>query len=167
LLCAPLHAIDNPHFYRATNLFSEPRIEHNYLTSFDATLASGSTTKSRNSNHTTVPLLDLYGINSIPINQISIPFSIDGSFNIIETNLFYTQNLAKGFLLLFHLPIRNMQINHLSFINYNNEAQLTFEAFIKQLLSNYGINTNASNEKGFGDFSTLIGWTHNYQNTKT
>lgn len=32
------YAIDNPHFYRATNMFLEPRLEHDYLTTFDATL---------------------------------------------------------------------------------------------------------------------------------
>ncbi|MCL5876138.1 MAG: hypothetical protein M1114_06735 [Candidatus Dependentiae bacterium] len=60
-------AIDNHHFYRASNLFPvyhEPRFEECWLNSFDFTIGAGSTHKSKigcNSYETCTPLLDLCG----------------------------------------------------------------------------------------------------------
>ncbi len=56
-----LHGIDNAHFYRANNMFFEPRLDRDYLTSVDFFFQGGSTDESRNCEHETVPLFDLYG----------------------------------------------------------------------------------------------------------
>jgi len=164
MLYSTLLSMDNPHFYRATNIFAEPRIEHNYLTSFDATLGGGSTTKSRNSDHATVPLLDIYGPNVLVINNIPTTFSIDGTFKILESNLSYAQNLAYGLLLFFHLPVRSLNIKNVSFMPTNNQISFTNDAL--QLLSHNGVLTCQSKETGIGDFTSLVGITHNYQNTQ-
>lgn len=203
LLCRTTWTIDNPHFYRATNaIFNEPRIEHDHLTSFDVTLAGGSTTKSRNNSHATVPLFDLYGTTNIrtltlnsnnqdatnPYQQILnnlatittedtfATLSVDGRFKIIESNFAYTHNLPKGFLLYFHLPVRNLQIQNPTFIdlspdapaipNKNNAEWQQFLQSFTPIMNHYGINTCPTNETGVGDFTTLIGLTHNYQDTK-
>jgi hypothetical protein len=203
LVSSAIAAIDNPHFYRATNaIFNEPRIENDHLTSFDATLAGGSTTKSRNSCHDIVPLFDLYGTTNIRTLALNIPnqdptnpyqhildnlatitadnpfgtLSIDGTFKIIESNLSYTHNLPKGFLLYFHLPVRNLQIQHPTFTDFspnapaipnkNNPEWQQFLHNFTPIMNHYGINTCPTSQTGIGDFTTLIGITHNYQDTK-
>ncbi len=68
-----LWAIDNAHFYRATNLFFEPRLERDYLTSFDLFLQSGSTRDARNRDHDTVPLFDIYGTSDMHELAVGVP----------------------------------------------------------------------------------------------
>lgn len=134
-------AIDNPHFYRATNFFGEPRLEHNYLTSFDITLGGGSSHHSRNNIGNSVPLFDIYGKSSLrnlaanvpnldpenPLDQILIALaqlparknfatlSTHARFEIIESNLFFTHNVRHGLFLLVHLPIRKLTIDEIVF----------------------------------------------------
>jgi hypothetical protein len=138
-----LRALDNPHFYRATNMFLEPRLEHDYLTTFNATLGGGSTRKSRSCDNTLVPLFDLYGRQSfqaltantifydpnnrfdkllsdlaaLPSRENFATISIDGEFKIVEANLSLAQNLSHGFFFFFHLPIRRLKISDVSFID--------------------------------------------------
>lgn len=137
---ARLHGIDNPHFYRATNMFLEPRLEHDYLATFAATLGGGSTTKGRSENNTMVPLLDIYGTHNIQALNVNTIFtnphdpydlllnnlaqlphrpgfatiSLDGSFSIIEANLSYAQNLSRRLFLFFHLPVRRLKISDIT-----------------------------------------------------
>ena len=196
-----LSGIDNPHFYRATNLFLEPRLEHNYLSTLDITIGSGSTSTGRNRNHTTVPLFDIYGPNqmlelgaNLPNNDLNNPYdliliqlallpqrenfatlSIDGSFKIIEANIAYMQNLTKGFFLFFHLPIRSLKIDDISFTdlspdddifpNKNTPQWQRFLQFFNPILAQFNLSTSPTKETGCGDFSAYVGWTHNYQNT--
>ena len=68
-----VHAMDNPHFYRATNLFQEPRLTLACLTSFDGTIAGGSTQHGRNGAGKTVPLFDIYGTNNIQQLGVGVP----------------------------------------------------------------------------------------------
>lgn len=69
----PLHAIDNAHFYRATNLFLESRIERDYLTTFDITIGDGHTRKGRNQFGNTVPLLDTFGLYNMHDLGVGVP----------------------------------------------------------------------------------------------
>jgi hypothetical protein len=198
-----LKGIDNPHFYRATNMFLEPRLEHDYLSTFTATLGGGTTTKGRSACNSIVPLLDIYGthniqklnINTIYTNPnnpydlllnnlVQLPtrdnfatLSIDGSFNIIESNLSFTQNLSRGLLLFFHLPVRKLKIGDINIIdlspnddifpNKNTpEWQEVFQV-LNPLLTNYGINACSTTSTGVGDLTSWLGWTHNYQDTMT
>jgi hypothetical protein len=200
---ACLHGIDNPHFYRATNMFLEPRLEHDYLTTFEATLGGGNTTKGRSANNTIVPLFDIYGtqrIQELNINTIytnpdnpydlllnnlaNLPMrpdfatlSLGGSFNIIESNLSFTQNLSHGLLLFFHLPVRRLKIHDIQIIDLSPDDQIfpnknTPEwqkvlQTLNPLLTHYGINACPTISTGVGDLTSWIGWTHNDQDTKT
>jgi hypothetical protein len=143
IISAWTHCVDNPHFYRATNMFLEPRLEHDYLSTFEATVSGGSTTQSRSANNSIVPLLDIYGpaniqelnantlftnpdntYDTLLNNLAQLPkradfatLSIDGKFHIIESNLSFTQNLSHGLLLSFYLPVRKLKIDDISFID--------------------------------------------------
>jgi hypothetical protein len=198
-----LNGIDNPHFYRATNMFLEPRLEHDYLATFTASLGGGTTTKGRSADNIIVPLLDIYGTHNIQMlnvntiytnpnnpydlllnNLAGLPkrpgfatLSLDGSFNIIESNLSLTQNLSQGLFLAFYLPVRKLKISDIQitdlspndhiFPNKNTpEWQQVLQAF-NPLLANYGINACPTTSIGLGDLSSWIGWTHNYQETNT
>lgn len=136
-----LITIDNPHFYRATNMFLEPRLEHDYLTTFNATIGGGSTSKGRSAHNTIVPLFDIYGpqrlqnlntntyftdpnnhydqllneLAELPSRQNFATISIDGTFSIRESNISLTQNLAKGLFLFFYLPVRKLSISDISY----------------------------------------------------
>jgi hypothetical protein len=196
-----LCGIDNPHFYRATNMFLEPRLEHDYLTTFNATLGGGSTTKGRSAYNNIVPLFDIYGIQSIqelnantifqnpsnpydqlltqlrllPTRPCFATLSIDGHFSILESNLSLTQNISKGLFFFFHMPVRQLKIKDITFIDLspnddifpNKNTPLWQEVFqnLCPLLSQYGININATTSTGVGDLSSWLGWTHNHQDT--
>lgn len=200
---ATCNGIDNPHFYRATNMFLEPRLEHDYLSTFGATLGGGNTTKGRSADNAIVPLLDIYGTHNIQLlnvntiytdpdnpynlllnNLAQLPtrpgfatLSIDGSFDIIESNLSFAQNLSRGLLLFFHLPVRRLKISDIKitdlspndqiFPNRNTpEWQQVLQVF-NPLLTHYGINRCPTTSTGVGDLTSMVGWTHNYQETTT
>lgn len=198
-----VRALDNPHFYRATNMFLETRLEHDYLTTFNATLGGGSTDKGRNCHNTIVPLFDIYGTNPIqelgaslinpdlnnPYNRILndlmlLPtregfatLSIEGKFNILEANVSLTQNLARGFLLFLHMPVRKLEIKNVCFTDlspddtiFPNKNTIEWQRFLQLFnptLNNFGINTQATTSTGAGDLSAWLGWTNNYQETDT
>ena len=198
-----LFAIDNPHFYRATNMFPEPRLEHDHFSTFAATLAGGDTSKGRSTHNTIVPLFDIYGLAHIQELNINTPFtnpdnpydqllnnlsnlpfrpnfatlSIDGSFHILESNLSFAHNFKKGFFVFFYLPVRRLKINDIRFIDlspndtiFPNRNSPEWQAVINNLeplLANYGINAQPTTQTGVGDLSSYVGWTHNYQETKS
>ena len=160
IIAAYAQAIDNPHFYRATNMFLEPRLEHDYLTTFYATIGGGSTDKGRNSSNNIVSIFDIYGPNTVPaFGPDNADLALNGTFKIIEANLSLAQNLAKGFLLFFHLPVRSLNLKNIS----TNLPCNTFSS----LLAPYGISTSPTISTGVGDLTSWIGWTHNYQETET
>lgn len=68
-----IRGMDNVHFYRATNLFLEPRLERDMLTTFDATIGGGHTKKGRNRNGQTVPLLDTFGLHNMHDLGVGVP----------------------------------------------------------------------------------------------
>jgi len=158
-----ISAFDNPHFYRATNMFLEPRIEHDFLSTFDATFASGSTHKSRNKEGSLVPLLDIYGTHPITIvDKEPMVVSIGGTFNIREANLFFMQNFLRGFFLFTQLPIRHLKTDQFATVLSKKSA-----INLRHLLTSLGLNPQPFNATGAGDLTCSLGWTHNYQNTTT
>lgn len=197
-----LLAIDNPHFYRATNLLFEPRIEHDHLTTFNATLGGGKTSKGRSKHNELVPLFDIYGTQSLQqlslntiFNNPNDPFdkllldlaqlphrcqfatiSINGHFKIIEANLSLTHNLSHGLFLFSHIPIRRLTVKDIAFTdlspddtifpNKNTPAWQAVFQNIYPLLGHYNIDAHQTTSTGVGDFSCLLGWTHNYQETQ-
>ena len=138
-----LYAIDNPHFWRATNFlteFYEPRLERAWLTSFESTLGFGSTRKARNGQDETVPLLDIYDTYNMQLLGVNVPdknpadpgtivmdqlallptndgfahFSYNGKFAICEANLSFSQNFDYGFFMQAHVPIRRIKITDIT-----------------------------------------------------
>lgn len=136
-------AIDNPHYWRATNFlpqFYEPRIARNWLTSVDVFAGFGKTHHSRDSLGHTVPLLELYGPEQINTLAIGLPYldfcnPVDltlenlallgcpcnfgqliysGHFRITEANFCFSQNLVCGFFLQAHFPYRDMEIRDIT-----------------------------------------------------
>ncbi len=68
-----LHAYDNAHFYRATNLFFEPRMERKGMSTADFFLQGGSTGKGWDKNRNKVPLFDIYGTNNMHELGVGVP----------------------------------------------------------------------------------------------
>lgn len=135
-ICSSLTAIDNPHFWRATNFlpeFYEPRLAWPWLTSGYVTLGFGGTHSAEDSHGITVPLEKFFD----PL--IVDPDSIH--FKIAEANLSLSQNLTRGFFVQAHIPIRKLAFNNQT-TNQNHH------------------------HRGFGDLSVLGGWTINYENTQ-
>lgn len=139
-----LNAIDNPHFYRATNFLVEfymPRLAYPWLSSADFMIGYGSTDKARDALGNKVPLFDLYGPSNmqelgvgvpgksmtnpgdiiltqlamLPINDGFGKLSFDGRFKIIEANLSFSQNVTCGFFAQAHLPVRNMRVTNVHY----------------------------------------------------
>lgn len=208
-----MHAIDNPHFYRATNLFLEPRLEKERLTTFDITLGGGHTKKGRNEHGDTVPLLDTFGLHNMHDLGVNVPdkdtnnmqdiiliqlartpgrgsqstcgdcftqpqfgfFSILGKFSIIESNLFFIQNISCGFFTQVHLPIRSLEVDHICFEDISptdmvcpNSTTPIWQAFKEQfheILKRYDLCAGSVRETGVGDLSILAGWTRSHQET--
>ena len=144
ILCAhTLSALDNPHFYRATNFFGEPRLEKAWLTSFDLTVGAGSTREARNKNGSSTCLLDLYGLHNMhklgegvpgkdPANSADAILTMlalqperdcfgqllfQGKFGIIEGNFWFHQNFSHGFFLQVHVPFRKLTVEEICSID--------------------------------------------------
>jgi len=142
IIITPLtNAIDNPHFWRATNFltaFYEPRLARDWLTSFDATLGYGSTDKSRDDNCAVkVPLLDIFGVQNmqalgigvpgkdltnpgdilltqlalLPVNDGFAKLSFSGRFRVLEANFCFSQNITCGFFVQAHMPVRQLKVS--------------------------------------------------------
>lgn len=200
---ACINGIDNPHFYRATNIFLEPRLEHDNLTTFTATLAGGNTTHGRSATNTIVPLFDIYGrqliqelntntpytnpndpfdqllnrLKNLPTRQDFATVSIGGLFNILESNLSFTQNFPKGLFIFFHIPIRRLKIKNITITDLSpddsmipNKNSPEWQAVFKNLnplLAHYCLDICPTTSTGLGDLTSWLGWTHNYQETQT
>ena len=86
-------AYDNAHFYRATNLFFEPRIDRNAMTTFDFFFQAGSTKKGWNQNHHKVPLFDIYGTNNMHELGVGVPDKDESNvYDLILTQLALSQS---------------------------------------------------------------------------
>lgn len=140
-LISGLRAIDNPHFYRATYFYGEPRLGKNNLSSWDVTLAHGSTNQGRNGNGGKTCLLNIFGHNNmlalgegVPCKSTTDPLDIalinlarlpsrgtfgqlifNGTFSITEANIFFTHNFNCGLFVEAHMPIRNLQLSDICF----------------------------------------------------
>lgn len=141
---SPAHAIDNPHFWRATPFlppYYEPRIAKSGLTSFDAFIFGGSTRHSRNRDGDKTSLLNMYGphnmqalatglvpkdLNSpedIALTMLSLApcrcnfgqLQFDGKFKTVEGSFFYTQNIGCGIFFQVHVPVRRLEIKDICF----------------------------------------------------
>lgn len=116
-------------------------------------------------------------LRELPSRPGFATLSIDGHFKILESNLSLAHNFTKGLFVFFYLPIRKLKISDIRFIDLSPDDNIVPNRNIPEwqnvvqnfnpLLNNYGINTNATTESGVGDLTSWLGWTHNYQETKS
>ncbi|HSW73911.1 MAG TPA: hypothetical protein VLG71_02025 [Candidatus Limnocylindria bacterium] len=135
------HAADNPHMYRATFFYGEPRLEKRALGSIDILASGGRTCCGRNGCNIKVPLLDIYGTynmhalgNGVPGKNLSLPtdlaltnlsltptrncfadLSFRGKFDTSEIDISLTQNFVRGFFAQLYIPLRSLRINNINF----------------------------------------------------
>lgn len=135
---AHTQAIDNPHFYRATNFYGEPRLEKAGLQSIDISVGFGATHQSRNELQEKTCLLNIYGnfnmlalgqgvpnknpanaadlalinLSRLPAGNNFAQLIYQGRFSIVEANISFTQNLKHGFFLQATVPVRSLTINN-------------------------------------------------------
>jgi len=144
-VCIPkiIISYDNAHFYRARLFFYEPRLQKNYLSSFDFSIAKGSTCKGIGCNCCCdeTCLLDICGCHNmqflgknvpgkdlskqtdiilhqlaqIPAMQDFAQLSFSGEFRTWEIVFSYYQNFTRGFFLHLHAPFRKVEIRSICY----------------------------------------------------
>lgn len=192
----PLQSMDNNHFYRASNFWGEPRFEKKLLTSIDITTAGGWSHHGLNAHGNRRCLLETWGLHNIhelargvpglaaddPLKQLSALPATDclglvafgGEFEITEAQLSWQQNFAHGFLSQLHVPIRSLRISDICLTDCTSTPTSQTPALWQEIRDSffpimrlYGLCVGPENSTGFGDTTALIGWTTNYENTKT
>ncbi|MEX0940585.1 MAG: hypothetical protein WDZ41_04460 [Candidatus Babeliales bacterium] len=147
----PTLAIDNPHFYRATHFWGEPRFEKSWLTTIDTSFGIGSTASGRNSKGHKTALLNILGPHNMqqlgsnvpglspanPLDQILINLEalpmrdgfgqlvFNGKFRILEGIINIYQNLINGFFLQAYLPIRKLKMMRIDFTDLSPNDSIT------------------------------------------
>lgn len=130
-----------------------------------------------------VPLLDpdnnldqiLIALAQIPARDNFGNLKFRGDFSCIESVLNFYQNLSNGFFLQWYLPFRRLGINTIRFRdlspnddifpNKNTPEWVAFLDNFSAILARYDLMIKDAHESGAGDFSFLVGWTCNYQDT--
>ncbi|MCX5922582.1 MAG: hypothetical protein NTX86_04630 [Candidatus Dependentiae bacterium] len=193
----PLSGIDNHHFYRASFLFAEPRLEKDWLTTADIVLAGGSTKKGRNCLGKLVPLFDIYGTcnmrvlgNGVPNKDSSNPadaalialsqteangcfahLSFPGYFKVIESDIVLYQNFTHGLFTQFYMPVRRFKIHPQHFFDLSQTHSVpawnNFLTKFNAILARYDLSLCPIEQSAIGDISLLLGWTINYEKATT
>ena len=196
-----IFTIDNPHFYRANFFWGEPRFEKSWLTSFDALVGGGSTKHARDQNGHKTALLNIFGLHNMRVLGQNVPgldpnnnldsilidleqiqprenfgkLNVKGEFTVLEVVLNSYQNLINGFFFQGYLPIRQLRIDNIQFIdaspddaifpNKNTPVWLNFLNNFPEILARHDLAIKKVNRVGVGDFTILAGWASNYQDT--
>lgn len=140
-------SIDNPHFYKATHFWEEPRFEENDLNSFQFWFGGGKTTHGYNGCKQKVNVLQIYGPENLHALAKGVPQEIlnqfpktaitniwnekslnsdfgkvefDGLFKMLELDLDFKKNFHYGFFAELHMPIRRLEIEDINFKDFSN-----------------------------------------------
>lgn len=120
-------------------------------------------------------LLDL---NSLPFVDNLGQLSFYGKLRLIEANINLYQNIYKGFFVNLNLPFKYILVNNISYKDlspqsiYLNYAKNTpaWQAFLNNfdaIMNKFNIEIpKRYQEGGFGDFSVLVGWALNHEETE-
>jgi hypothetical protein len=154
---------DNGHFYRASNIFYEPRFDRDWLSTLEISAGSGSTNTAKNCHGNSVPLFDIGGLHTIAVHNQCVPISIGGTFEIIEANFFYAQNFLKGCFIDIHIPLRTFRFSNLCFQDAASCTELSTDTLRQAGLI---IPPHSTKSTGFGDLTLHGGYTHSYQDNK-
>ncbi|MFA6065908.1 MAG: hypothetical protein WC707_01880 [Candidatus Babeliaceae bacterium] len=151
------------HFFRASYFCWEPRFEEQFLTTAFATLGHGKTDTSRNACKQKSNLLDMYNTTIQPIsNESPITYSTCGTFKLTELQLYYYQNIIKGFFLRLYFPMRRISVTNIArqtIMHAIPENPCIGDMIACAHIPGYK-NTHA------GDLYLLGGWTCNYEKTE-
>lgn len=118
----------------------------------------------------------LEDLNNLPSNGTFGMLSYHGTFHIIEGMIHGYQNLNHGFFIHGHIPIRYFLTDEIKYVDlspedgFPNKNTPEWQLFLKNstaIFNSYGIYPQKNVAYGMGDFSLLLGWTKNYQNTTT
>lgn len=144
------NAIDNPHFYRATYFWGEPRFEKPWLTSIDVSVGGARTTTARNGQGQKTELLNIYGSHAMqqlganvpalnsanPLDSILIDLQalperdtfgkllFSGKFHTFEAILNAYQNLESGFFFQAYLPLRKLKVDSITFTDLSPDDSI-------------------------------------------
>ncbi len=137
---------DYLHFYRASSFWEEPRLEKQWLSSFECNVSRGSTKHSKNELQKKAELLDIYGFANMKLvgkgtdlnvndihdlilfNLIGLPsngnfakLSFSGKFSTFEADFTLSQNLINGFFTQAHIPFRKIKVQVDPFVDLSPE----------------------------------------------
>lgn len=152
-------AMDNPHFYKASQFFYEPRIAKDYLGTASLLFNGGKANTGLNGCGQKVPLLSICGMQTLKNIAQGVPnkvfdqvsedilnnlwqdtttrssfgqLCVDGRFRIMSADLFLTQNGAHGFFAELHIPIRKITLSHIDFIDHSSDDDAGTSVNLKQ-----------------------------------
>jgi hypothetical protein len=133
--------IDNPHFYRGSHFFGEPRLKKDNLLSIDIWAGGGSTDHSYNCAGNETSLLNICGNENIKYLGKNVPLEILekmpnnvlinlwdektdcqfgklkflGNFKTREIAFNFQQNVCHGFFGQLYIPVRKLAINNITY----------------------------------------------------
>lgn len=140
-------ALDNPHFYKASQFFYKPRLAEDGLLSITAYTNWGGGDCGYNKNKELVPLLDIWGNQNMHLIAKGVPSStldknpssilndlwqqdtectfgqlcFSGNFKILSGDFDIQKNACNGFFLHLHLPVRKLKIYNIKFKDFSTE----------------------------------------------
>jgi hypothetical protein len=99
-----------------------------------------------------------------------------GKFKITEGVIDIKQNFTHGIFTQLNLPIRSLKITNIgiedlsptdnAFPDSTTPAWTQLILSLNDVLEHHGLSAGPVRTTGVGDFSWLVGWTHNHQNTE-
>ncbi len=202
LLLVPVTAFgsNSKHYYRAGSYAHETRYELDWLSTAGLEVSGGRATKSYDANRNKVDLLGLYGqtpIVALGAGEIGNPassvynfdlgelirggsaavvggvgYNYAGKFTMFEANLYFAQNLCKGFFVDVNLPVKKLEVKDIVATDSTDAAALAAvpaaiipwentKANITTILTQYSLDTGAVSKSGVGDMMVNLGWTYN------
>lgn len=197
-----VYSIDNPHFYRGSYFFGEPRIAKDNLFTPQIRFSGGGTAEGQGARGKT-NVLQIYGqenifelANGAPdcvLNKNPNGFINDlwqqtpagknfgkldfyGHFQTMEVDFDVQQNFKKGIFAELYVPIRELQINNISYKDLSTRANAgsdidfaqwqNFIIHLEDNLKQYGVCIHSSKSTKLADMTALLGWTINYEETE-
>lgn len=159
ILSSNLLSFEAPHFYKSRLFQGEPRFEKFGLITIDTQFSGGKTKHEYNNNG------DKIYLNIIDTQSRNRP-NIYGKFSYFEAlfNLYF--NINHGLFLQGYMPVRKITLSNLN----NREINFWDQADINNINITQDLAITPERTIKFvdiADFSTLIGWSKNYQETTT
>jgi len=144
LLFLNIKCVDNPHFYKASHFWQEPRFQEEDLNTFEIWAGAGKTCTGFNLCGKKVNILQIYGDETLSLLFKNVPQILErtypktilnniwehqpedsdfgkirftGKFRMTEADIDLQKNFCNGFFGELHLPIRKLEIYD---VNYEN-----------------------------------------------